>query len=441
MAPVTFEPVDAFTARHRDFTREVDGATHPVIQALRESAIARVSSIGFPTRKHEEWRTTDLTPVYATPFSPAIPDPGSAVEIPLPAKLFLEASSPLAVFVDGIFVTRLSRTPTDGHGVTVSALSRMLDESGDFRALLESYDESRADVFAELNSAFLVDGAAVQVEDGKGSDRPVVLLHLSTAAGGPRHVSPRTAVIAGRGSRLRLVEIHASLGDGRTFTNARTDISLHAESTMEYVRVLVENEGTIHIDRTSVLQETESTAATHSFVFGGGTVRHNLVHTLDGEGAEARLFGLVLADGRRRVDNVTRIEHARPSTRSFERYKGIVAGEARHSFTGRIVVRPDAAKTDARQTIANLLLGARASAEVKPQLEILSDDVRCTHGATVGRLDPDALFYLRSRGIDADEAQRILTRAFAVEMLDEIGEEWMRRSLDTLLQDRLRRIL
>jgi Fe-S cluster assembly protein SufD len=290
--------------------------------------------------------------------------------------------------------------------------------------------------FAALNTALLEEGALVVLPPAAVQETPVQIVWVSTGGPVPTASHPRTLLVAGEGSQGTVVETFLGRPPARTLTSSVTELQLEKGAVDHHVRVVDEGEAW-HLGTVQGHQERDSRLVSHNLCLGASLTRVDLGSVLDGEGAESLLFGLYLAEGRQHVDNHTSLEHARPHCPSRELYKGILSGSARAVFNGRILVRQDAQKTDAKQQNRNLLLSGEATVYTRPQLEIHADDVRCTHGATIGRLDAEALFYLRSRGIASAQARALLLRAFAAEIVDQVPVPALQARLAELVAERL----
>jgi len=401
-------------------------------RAWRLAARRRFEELGLPGHHEEAWRATNLAPIARTDFVP--PDPeGEAprLEASLPAAARLDLGGPRLVFVDGRYAPALSSKVGAADGVWVGGLADALAETPDrVRPHLTRRDPATAQAFDALNAAFHEDGAVVRVADGTDVARPVQFVFWSSGGARPTAVHPRTLIIAGRDSRVRVVETHAGPDHEVYFTNAVTEVIAERGARVDAYRVQLEGSHAFHVSSTHSRQARDSRCTLHQFDLGGRLVRHDVVSVLDGEASECRLHGLYLTDGEQHVDNHTLLEHARPRARSRELYKGILTGRSRAVFNGRILVRRAAQQTDARQSNQNLLLSADALARTRPQLEIYADDVKCTHGATMGRLDEDAIFYLRSRGIDEAAARNLMIAAFAGEVLERIEIDALRHEME-----------
>jgi len=407
------------------------------LPGVRRAAIERFAAVGFPTSRDEEWRFTPVGPIAHAEFRPAIP--GTVTREALAPFLFGHGEWPQLVFVNGKYAPELSAVPALPSGVKLGNLARALRREG---ALLERHLTRHArpetTPFAALNTAFMRDGALVHVPAGTVLDDPVHLLFVTSpdAAGSVAH--PRNLVIVERGARASVVESYVTLAEGATyFTNAVTEVVSGEDAWTEHTRIQRESERAYHMGFTHVDQARGSHYRSFTLAMGGAIARHNLHVRLNAPGIETLMYGLYLARGEQVVDNHTAIYHDQPNCNSWEVYKGVLSDRARAVFNGKVFVKPEAQKTDAKQTNRNLLLSPTAKVDTKPQLEIFADDVKCTHGATVGFLDPLSLFYLRSRGIPPETAQRVLTYAFAAEVVDEVALAPVREELTRLVLARL----
>jgi len=410
------------------------------LRELRKRGLTRFMKIGFPTTRLEEWKATNVSSIAKTDFAPA--DPGEThAGLELPPIARLDLGGPRLVFVNGRFAEDLSAPATAANGVWIGPLARALETIPErVRPHLTRRDPTASPTFDALNSAFLQDGAVVLVEPGVDAGPPIQLVFVSTGADRPTAVHPRTVIAAGRESRVSIVEIYAGADDGEVYlTNAVSEISTDDQARLDHYRIQAESPSAFHVSTQHSRQTRDSRCSMHNINLGGRLVRHDIVSVLDGEGAYCQLNGLSLTRNRQHVDNHTVLDHAKPHGDSRELYKGILEGDSRTVFNGRIVVRQDAQKTDAKQSNRNLLLSKGALAHARPQLEIYADDVKCTHGATIGRLDESAVFYLRSRGLTDREARNLLIDAFAGEVLERIDIGILRSHLERTVTDRLRR--
>jgi Fe-S cluster assembly protein SufD len=414
------------------------------LQDLRERAAASFTALGFPTVRDEEWRFTNVAPIAAGEFTLGKAD-GAITTDQVDGFLYGTARQRV-VIVNGRFSPELSRTTGLPRGVRAGSLAAAV--TGELQAdaeFVQRYLGRLADfkdrAFAALNTAYLQDGAYVYVPDGVVLEEPLQVLFVSSANGdSPSVTYPRNLIVLGDGSQARLVETYVG-GDGGCFSNAVTEVFVGENGVLDHYKVQQENVSAFHIGSMHVHAARSANFSSHSFSLGGRFVRNDVIATLDGEGAEVTLNGLYLADGERLVDNHTTIDHARPHCPSHEVYKGILGGHARAVFNGKIIVRQDAQKTDAKQTNRALLLSDEALINTKPQLEIFADDVKCTHGAAIGQIDEDAIFYLRARGLTFFEARDMLIHAFAGEILERVRIDPLKEGLEAVLYSQLARDL
>jgi Fe-S cluster assembly protein SufD len=404
------------------------------VQELRRAALARFVQTGFPTTRAEAWKYTNLRALARRRFAPA-PEP---VALPEAASLPLaDAGWPRIVFIDGHYAPALSQTGAFGDGIRITPLSALLEDApAEALRLLEA--RSGDSGFVDLNTAFAADGVVIEIAADARYEAPLHLLFVSQAAAEPLAIYPRIVIAAGAGSETMIAEQYAGLGGAANFTNSVTDVTLDANATLRHCRIQQEAAESYHVGNTRVHQARDSRYISYNIDLGGLLVRNDLETQLDGSNAEAVLDGLFVLSGRAHCDNHTLVNHASPQTRSSERYKGILGGRARGVFNGKIYVAPGAQQTDSTQVSHNLLLSDNAEIDTKPELEIYADDVKCSHGATVGQLDETALFYLRSRGLAADDARDLLVTAFAREILDAIPVEALREYLHDAVQATLR---
>jgi Fe-S cluster assembly protein SufD len=432
MSTQTVPPQEGYLQAFAEFER--DAATGPSwLTPLRKAAISRFREVGFPTRHDEEWRFTNPAPLANTNFQPAQPGSVVVTAAEIAPFTFPEMGTTTLVFIDGSYAPALSQTGTLPQGVTVSSLAEA------FAAHHPAIEPHLARVakfdttFPALNTAFLSDGAFVHIPKGVVVTDPVHLLFVSKATGMPTLSNPRTLIVAEENSQATVVESYAGIGDGVSLTNAVTEIVVAQNANLDHYKLNREGLNAFHVATMQVQMGRQSVFSSHSINLGGLFVRNDANATLSAEYAECTLNGLSLIDGKRLVDNHTAIDHAMPNCNSHELYKYILDDQSRGVFNGKIYVREDAQKTDAKQTNRALLLSADAQINTKPQLEIFADDVKCTHGATIGQLDSEQLFYLQSRGIPKDEARDLLIYAFAGDVISRIKVAALREALDEIL--------
>ena len=409
------------------------------LDGLRRSAIDRFALTGFPTSRDEEWRFTPIVPITKAAWRHSSGPAHKVSRQDLAPFIFGHPEWTTLAFVDGAYSEALSSTGAIGKGVRVGSLSEALKSDSSLLARhLARHAPIEASPFTALSTAFMTDGSFVHVAPNLDLARPIHLIFVTTskAAGAVTH--PRNLLVVEAGARVSVIESYVTLAEGASYwTNAVTEVVAGANSWIEHTRIQRESERAYHIGLTHVEQERDSHYRSFSLAMGGALARHNLTARLDGENVETLMYGLYLTRGQQVVDNHTAIHHDQPNCRSWEVYKGVLDGHSRAVFNGKVFVKPEAQKTDAKQTNRNLLLSDDAKVDTKPQLEIFADDVKCTHGATVGRLDDIALFYARSRGVPAAVAQLLLTYAFAAEVTSEVVLQPVREELERLVRERL----
>jgi Fe-S cluster assembly protein SufD len=402
------------------------------LKELREGGIARFGDLGFPNVKQEAWRFTSVAPIAEGSFELAkAPSRVPSLDDIRPF-LLLEAGHRL-VFVDGFFQPSLSTPFFDD----VQSLAHVVAHRPELiQQYLGKYAATQDRPFSALNTAFLSDGAFVRVPAKAAMAEPIQLLFL---ASGAKQVvmHPRNLVVLEREARASIVETYAAIKPLTYWTNSVTEIVVGEGARVDYYRVQRESTKAYHIATTQTHQDRDSTVNLHTVAFGAALARHDIGAVMAGPGGRLILNGLYLLDGAQHADHHTTIDHANHHCESHEYFNGVLDGKSRGVFTGRIIVRPGAQKTDSKQTNNNLLLSTEAHADSQPQLEIYADDVKCTHGSTVGPLDPRAMFYLQSRGVGADEARRMLTYGFAAEILGRMEVAPLRAQLDAIVRGRL----
>lgn len=400
---------------------------------LREDAMRRFLATGFPTLRDEDWKYTSVAQIEKIRFTLAA-DTAAGVD-PAQIEALALPGARLLVFVDGRHSPALSRIDGLPAGVTIASLAALLEN--DPRRLEATLRRSALDAagFSALNAACVTDGAYIHLTSGAVLEEPIQLLFVASTANLACH--SRNLVVAEADSRAAIVEHHAALGTPTYFTNTVTGIEVGRGARIDHHQLQQESTKAFHIALTTAKLAENSRFVSTSSALGGALARTDIQVELGGEGAECTLDGLYVADGRQHIDHHTRIDHARAHGSSREFYKGVLGGASRAVFNGKVIVRPDAQQTDASQTNRNLLLSEQAEVDTQPQLEIWADDVRCSHGATVGQLDADQIFYLRSRGMTDPAARALLTYAFAAEMIERIGLIPLRERLDALLRARL----
>jgi Fe-S cluster assembly protein SufD len=413
------------------------------LQQLRAHGMARFESLGFPTTKNEDWHFTSVAPITERTFRTAmtskagVSSEGSTAGMVARADLqrftFGQPAWHSLVFVNGEFSDNLSSFAGLGGKVRVSSLASAIHSGvGRPERHLGKIAAFDTHAFTALNSAFIRDGAFIELQPDAVVDQPIHLIFVSEGQG--ESIShPRNLIVAAQNSRATIIESYICIRDTPYFTNAVTEISLGEGARLDHYKIQRESEKSFHVGTTQIRQARDSQLHSFSFAVGGSLARTNIYTTLEGNAATCTLNGLYLADGTQHIDNQTSIEHIAPNCPSHEIYKGVLDGRSHGVFNGKVYVHPEAQKTDGKQSNNNLLLSPTARVDTKPQLEIFADDVKCTHGATVGRLDALAMFYLNSRGIGPETARTLLTYAFAADVLETIELEPMKSELERMV--------
>jgi Fe-S cluster assembly protein SufD len=407
------------------------------LRDTRREGIERFAALGFPTPRNEDWHFTSVAPIAESVFSPLRGASGQVAKSALEPFTFGQSAWPTMLFVNGKYDASLSTPASLAKGVRALDFSSVMhDEPALIEPWLGKLSPFEDRSFSALNAAFMSDGAVVHIEPDTQAPIPLHLIFVSdaNAAKGVAHL--RNLIVAGRNSKATVIESYVSLGDSGYFTNAVTEVQVEAGATLTHYKIQRESQRAFHVHTIDAHQARDSHYVSFSFATGGKLSRTNIYTNLDGDGCGATLNGLYMADDEQHVDHQTNIIHSQPNCFSREIYKGILSGSAHGVFNGKVYVYPIAQKTDGKQTNNNLLLSERARIDTKPQLEIFADDVRCTHGATVGRLDEMALFYMKSRGVSADKATRLLTYAFAADVLETIEVQAVRDELERATLER-----
>ena len=403
----------------------------------RSAAQDQFLTLGFPTTRHEEWRFTSVAPIAGEAFTLA-PPAVDAGPIDIAPLRFRGVCAAELVFVNGHFVPALSTRSASldcaKAGSLAAAISSRASEVEPYLGRVAPFEHA---AFVALNTALFADGAYIHIPAHTVVERPIHVLFVSTGAAPATMAHPRVLAVLGDNSQASIVETYAGPAGGHYFTNVITEIVLGEHAVLDHYKLQHESTDAYHVGSIYVKGARSANCASHSISLGGALVRNDVVAVLGGEGGECTLNGLYLADGQRLVDNHTTIDHAMPHCGSREIYKGILADRARGVFNGKIIVRPDAQKTDAKQTNRALLLSEDAQINTKPELEIFANDVKCTHGAAIGQLDEDAVFYLRSRGLGKADARRLLIHAFAGDVLNRMPLQPVRTSVEEVLQRQL----
>lgn len=421
---------------------ENNGAGHDPawLKSLRLAALGKFTELGFPTIKQEDWRFTNILPLTKTHFHRALKRGSPSVHLDGLRKYIIEGSSKsILVFVDGHYSQVLSNVSGLPKELVAGGLADAFAAHGDIvREHLGKHIPLQSHPFAALNSAFIHDGAFVYVPEGTITSSPIQMLFVSAGeSDGHTAAYPRNLIIVEKNATATFIESYVSLSEDVYFTNTVSEIFVGKESAVDFVKIQRESEQAFHVGTMQVEQGSRSRFTGFSLALGASIARNDINIAVNGEQCETMLDGLYLTANEQLVDHHTFIDHTEPNCSSREIFKGIITGSARSVFNGKIFVRRKAQKTDSKQTNKNLLLSDKATVDTKPQLEIFADDVKCTHGATVGGLDAASLFYVKSRGISEEAGRALLTVGFAGEATNYINDEAVRKHVDSLVIERL----
>jgi Fe-S cluster assembly protein SufD len=412
---------------------EGDGAQAPAhIQSLRSAAFEAFRRLGFPTTKNEDWHFTSVAPIVEHDYLHVTTPSGDVQRGALAPFLFGRSEWHTLVFVNGRYAPELSNAGGLPKGVALLDLRRAWRETPNLTESLGRITRHDQHAFSALNTAFMHDGAVLHVDRDVEVDVPIHLLFVTDAVAAKSMMHPRNLIVVGRHAKAKVIESYVSLSDAVYFTNAVTEVSVGEGATLHHYKMQREGMRAFHVGTIETRQARDSHYISFSLGMGGSLTRTNIYTTLAGEGCGATLNGLYMLDGEQHCDHQTLIAHAQPNCYSRELYKGVLDGQSHGVFNGKVYVDPIAQKTDGKQTNNTLLLSDKAQIDTKPQLEIFADDVKCTHGATVGRLDEQALFYMKSRGVSRQLARELLTYAFAADVLETIEQDSVREELERM---------
>lgn len=429
--------IEHWQDRFSAFAQRRSEADPEWLRSLRAESMALFEAQGIPTTRMEEWRYTNLDALGRIDFETG-GEAQAASFAPAAVRQAAERASAgdtaaRLVFVDGHLAEELSSF----SGVAVQALAVLRQrDPGALEGRLGRLAEPKRHAFAALNTAFLDDGAVVRVADGEYISRPIHLVFLASPLA-TRAQHPRVLIEMGVGSQAQVVQDHICVNDSEGLTNSVIEIDARENASLDFILLQRESDAHFHISNTVARIGRDAHLATHTVTLGGRLVRNDLTVRFGGEGSDCTMNGLFVVGGESLVDNHTQVDHATPHGTSRELYKGVLDAKSRGIFRGRVIVAPDAQKTDARQRNPNLLLGAGAEMDSRPQLEIHANDVKCSHGTSIGRLEEEALFYLRSRGIEREEASALLTLGFANEILEALPVDPLKAALSRELRTRL----
>jgi Fe-S cluster assembly protein SufD len=417
------------------FEEKIDVQTD--LHDIRTAAIKNFENKGFPTKKEEAWKYTSLNAILKNDYS-VFPNSENAIEYRDVKKYFLhEIDTYKVVFVDGVFSSNLSSTTHEG--IDVCLMSSALNKPK-YKMVIDTYFNqiaSKDESLTSLNTAFSSEGAYINIPKSKVADKPIEIMYFSTGSEKALLVQPRNLVIVGENSHVQIIERHQCLSENAVLTNSVTEIFAQKRAIVDYYKIQNDAIEANLIDNTYVSQKQESHVAVQTFSFGGNLTRNNLNFYHFGERLTSTLNGITIIGGKQHVDHYTLVNHASPNCESFQDYKGIFSDKSTGVFNGKVYVEKEAQKTNAFQKSNNILLSDKATINAKPQLEIFADDVKCSHGCTVGQLDETALFYIQQRGIPKKEAKALLMYAFSNAVIENIKIPELKKRITTIIANKL----
>ncbi len=411
---------------------EADSPLHD----LRHKAIKTFEDKGFPTKKEEAWKYTSLNSLLKTDYS-IFPKQDHAVEFKEVKKYFLhDIDTYKIVFIDGVYSSFLSETTH--NKLDVCLMSSALNKSK-YKPVIEAYFNkiAKEDSLTSLNTAFAKEGAYIHIPKHKEVEKPIEIINFSTGNEAAVLLQPRNLIVVGENSHVQIIERHQSLSENAVLTNSVTEIFAEKRAFVDYYKVQNDGPSASLIDNTYVSQERESNCNVHTFSFGGNLTRNNLNFYQNGKHCDSTLKGITILEDKQHVDHNTLVHHIESNCESHQDYKGIFDDSSTGVFNGKIVVEKEAQKTNAFQKNNNILIEDKATINAKPQLEIFADDVKCSHGCTIGQFDEDALFYLRSRGIAKKEARALLMYAFANTVLESVKIPELKVRINKLIANKI----
>ncbi len=414
----------------------LNGETKTPVHQTRREAMQNFEKLGFPTIKHEEWKYSNVNSLVKQAFDFNVKTEFGSEELETLAIPNLEGN--ILYFINGIYNPSLSRIVSPENQLQILSFGQAVKENPSLLdAYFAKYANYQDDAFTALNTAFAHDGVVVNVPAGKVVEQPIILRFITDARIANAASQPRNLIVVGKNAEVKMAEAFRTIGENGSFTNIVTEIVIDENANVQYYKVQNETEKAYHIGTTQVSQKANSHFYAVTVTVNGGFVRNNLNIVLDGQNCEAFMYGLYFPNGKQHIDNHTLVDHAKPNSYSNELYKGVLQDKSTGVFNGKIFVRDGASKTNAYQSCRNVVLSDEASMNTKPQLEIYNDDVKCSHGTTTGKLNDEALFYMRSRGIPKAEAMTLLMYAFCEDVISEIKIEPIRAYLEGVIADKL----
>lgn len=432
---------DFYIENFKTFENKLNGEAKTPLHQLRKNALKQFAETNFPTQRNEEWKYTDVSSIVKQNFIPAVNcEPVVFTKEEIGSFLFKDFDSYLMVFVNGVYIDSLSNVTDLPKGLTIGSLKKIYAENP---ALIDKYLGKLAkdeNAFNSLNTSYAVDGAVVIVPKGMVVEKPIQVLYLNSSSNENILASPRNLIVAEENSQVSFIANYRGVGEKSYLNNTVTEIYSAEYSVVNLYKIQNESDEAYHIEKVQAEQKKNSIFNHYNITFGGSIVRNDINSVLDGENIETHYYGLYMINGKQHVDNHTFVDHAKPNCMSNELYKGILDDNARGVFNGKIIVRQDAQKTNAYQQNKTILLSKTATIDTKPQLEIFADDVKCSHGATVGHLDDTSEFYIRSRGVPQELAKSMLIRAFANDVIETIKIEPLKEQINHMIFEHLHRV-
>lgn len=427
---------DWYISSFGEFERRLNGGKENSIHQIRKDALSNFSKLDFPSIKDEEWKYTSIAPLLKYNFVPSYDQKNISKDF-IKSLLFDEAEHSLVVFINGKFSEAHSNLLNLPDRAVVGSVSKEIKKNNEI--LLKhfgKYADRRNQIFTALNTAYTEDGTFIYVPDGKIVEEPIHIIFIIDAGKEKVLTQPRNLFVAGKNSQVTIIEHYVGIENEIYFTNAVTEIVAEENSVLDHIKLQEESKKAFHIARMEVDQERNSNFSSHLISTGGDLTRNDFNARFNDEGGECTLNGLYMIDGTQLFDAHTLMDHAKPYCNSHEHYKGILDDKSHGVFNGKVIVRQDAQKTNAFQENNNILLSDQALVNTKPQLEIFADDVKCSHGATIGQMDDDAKFYLKSRGIGEEASKGILLHAFASDVISSIKIESVRNYVEKLITEK-----
>lgn len=432
---------DWYISNFQDFESKLNGQSKTFLHDIRKDALTKLKDLHFPTIKDEEWKYTNIAPLMKENF--VLPEKVEATKIDeefIYKNSFTDFDYDRIVFINGKFSPQFSIIGELPKGAVIGSLAKAITENTEIvKKYIGKYSKVEH-AFTAMNQTYSTDGLFVYLPEGKMLERPLQVFFVNGNENEKILSIPRNLVIAESGSSGKIIVNYVGVNNNSYFTNTLSEIHVDVNANLDYIKIQSEKKNSFHIDKTDIYQDKGSIFNHYSFAFGAALSRTDISSVLDNENIECHFYGIYLGKDKQHLDHHTFVDHAKPNCMSNEVYKGILDDESRGVFNGQILVRPDAQKTNAYQSNKTVLLSDKATIDTKPQLEIFANDVKCSHGATIGKLDEEAYFYIRSRGVEDKIAQSMLIHAFAADVIEAVNIEQLRDQLNHKLFETLNRI-